>query len=299
MKQRFSRRLLYILLLIVSRTIILLPYGFTLQVGKSFGFLAYLFLPKYSRITKQQLKAAFGNEKSQEQVNKIAKGVFTNLGINAAEVLNMPRLKKHPAKNIYSTGFEKIDRALAGGKGVVIISAHFGNWELLPLYYVAKGYPSNVIARRIYYEKYDEWVSLLRKNTGANIIFRDESPRKVLEAIKRNELVGIMPDQDIDSLEGVFINFFNMPAYTPSGPVTLAMRMECPILLSFIIREKNRHKIVIDGPIELEITSDKERDIVINTQKWSDVVESYIRKYPEQWVWMHRRWKTKPGPKNI
>ena len=105
-------------------------------------------------------------------------------------------------------------------------------------------------------------------------------------------MVGILPDQDIDSVEGVFINFFNRRAYTPAGPVLLSMVSGAPIIPIFCVRQNGKHKFIVEEPIQLEITGDKEKDILVNTQKWSDVTERYIRQYPEQWVWMHRRWKT-------
>jgi len=295
MKCRFRRKILYILLLFIDRIILLLPVYFSLIIGKFGGFLAYLFLPKYSKLAKENLKMAFKDEKSRHQINEIARNVFANLGMSAAEVLSMPKIKRQLDKKMYGVGFEKIDKALSKGKGAIILSAHFGNWELMPMYFVAKGYPLSVIARRIYYEKYDEWVKLLRDSTGVNVIFRDESPRKVLEVLKNNEILGILPDQDIDSIEGVFVRFFNKPAYTAIAPVSLAMRMGSPIFPCFIMREGARHKIVVEDPVSLRFSENKQEDIVKNTQLWSNVVESYIRKYPEQWVWMHRRWKTKPG----
>jgi len=295
MKFRFRRRILYILLLFINKVFFILPLDFALVIGRFGGVLAYLFLPRYPKITRENLKAAFEGEKSLSEINRIAIGVFQNLGMNAAEVLSTPKIKRHLDKKIYAEGFKNLNDALAKGKGAIIISPHLGNWELLPVYFVAKGYPSSIIVRRVYYEKYNEWVTFLRKSSGANIIFRDESPRKVLEALKNNQLLGVMPDQDIDSVGGVFVNFFNRPAYTPVAPVLLAMKMDCPILLCFIIRENARHRIVVEAPIKLMVSDNRQEDIVKNTQLWSDIVESYIRKYPEQWVWMHRRWKTRPS----
>ena len=294
MKHRFRRKFLYVLLLLLNKIILLLPLRLAIAVGRFSGFLAYLFLPRYAGITRENLRNAFNGEKSIQQINKIAVNVFCNLGMSIAEVLSMPKMKSQLYKRIYGVGFEKLDKALSKGKGAIMISAHLGNWELLPLYYVAKGYPTNIIARRVYYEKYDEWVKVLRESTGVNIIFRDESPRRFLEALKNNEILGIMPDQDIDSVESVFVNFFNRPTYTPIAPVALATKTGCPILPCFIIRENGRHKIIIEDPIDLVITDNKGEDIVKNTQTWSALLESYIRRYPEQWAWMHRRWKTQP-----
>ncbi len=298
MKHRLRRKFLYILLLFVDRIVLLLPVNFSLILGKFGGFLAYLFLPKYSRLAKENLRMAFKDEKSHHQLNKIARNAFVNLGMSAAEVLSMPKIKRQLDKKMYAVGFEKIDKALSKGKGAIILGAHFGNWEILPAYFTAKGYPLSVIVRRVYYEKYDEWVKLLRDSTGVNVIFRDESPRKVLEVLKNNEILGILPDQDIDSIEGVFVRFFNKPTYTAIAPVSLAMRMGSPILPCFIMRKGTRHKIVVEDPISLRISGNKQEDILKNTQLWSNVVESYIRKYPEQWIWIHERWKTQPDMVN-
>jgi KDO2-lipid IV(A) lauroyltransferase len=154
------------------------------------------------------------------------------------------------------------------------------------------GYSSNVIARPIYYEKYEEWISSLRKGMGVNVIYRTDSPKKLLYRLKENELVGIMPDQDIDSVEGVFVDFFGKKAYTPSAPVKIAMASGTPIIPMFIVRNGRRHTIFVEEPIRVQKSEDKEEDVLRYTQQWSDVVESYVRRYPEQWVWMHKRWKT-------
>ena len=156
-----------------------------------------------------------------------------------------------------------------------------------------KGYKGAAIARRIYFEKYDNFLNRLRGIHDVDVIYRDDSPKKVLRVLKGNGIMGILADQDVDSVDGVFVDFFGMPAYTPSGPVLLAVSSGAKIVPAFIIRRNGSHELVIEDPIELDDTGEKEKDVVTNTQRWSAVVESYIKRYPEQWVWMHRRWKTK------
>ena len=126
-----------------------------------------------------------------------------------------------------------------------------------------------------------------------NVIYRDESPRKILKVLKENRIVGIVADQDVESVEGVFVDFFGHPAYTPAGPAALARASGASLIPVLIMRENGKHSLVVEKPIELADTGDKEKDLVENTRRWSSVIESYIRKYPEQWVWLHRRWKTK------
>ena len=188
---------------------------------------------------------------------------------------------------------ERLDKAYEKGKGIIVLTAHFGSWELMAAALRENNCPGVTIGRRIYFKKYDDFLNRLRKSRDVEVIYRDESPRKMLKTLKKNWIVGIVADQDVDSVDGVFVNFFGQAAYTPTGPVALAKASGAVLLPVFIIREGSRHTIAIDEPIELRDTGDKEADLIYNTQKWSDVVESYIRRYPDQWVWMHRRWKTK------
>lgn len=287
--------MLYTLLLFLDSLFLLIPYSLALGMGRFLGILCYILLGRYRRLTKEHLRFAFAGEKSEKEISEITRSVFINLGMGFAEVLSLPKIKGRLDKIIDIRGLEKFNDVLKKGKGVVAITAHLGNWELIPMYFAYLGYPSNVVARRVYYEKYDEWTSFLRSSMGVNVIYRSDSPKKLLSLLKKNELVGIMPDQDIDSIEGIFVDFFGKKTYTPSAPVKLALAANAPILPIFIVRNNRRHTIFVDEPIVVERGQDKESAVLKYTQKWSDVFESYIRKYPGQWVWMHRRWKTKPS----
>jgi KDO2-lipid IV(A) lauroyltransferase len=294
MKYRFRRRVIYTLLIIVDRLFLLIPYKVALGIGRLFGYLGYLILSGYRKLTKRHLRLAFGSSKTDEEIDRIAKEVFINLGIGLSEIFSLPKLKKRLDGIVEVKGIENIDRALKEGRGAVVISAHLGNWELVPMYFAYKGYPANIVARPIYYEKYDEWVRFLRNSMGVNVIYRTESPKKLLALLKKNELVGIMPDQDIDSIEGVFVNFFGRKAYTPTAPAKLALAAKSPLIPLFILRNHNKHTIYVENPIYVNNGEDKEAAVLSYTQEWSDRVESYIRRYPGQWVWMHKRWKTQP-----
>lgn len=294
MKYRFRRRLLYTLLLFLDGIFVLIPYNLALDVGKLFGCLTYILLGKYRRLTKEHLRLAFGSSKSEKDISRIARSVFINLGMGFVEILSLPKTRSRLDSIIDAKGVDNLDRALEEGKGIVVITGHLGNWELLPVYFAYKGYPCNVVARPIYYEKYNEWILFLRKSMGVNVILRTDSAKRLLGLLKKNELVGITPDQDIDSIEGVFVDFFGKKAYTPVAPVRIALAAGAPIVPMFIVRNKKRHTIVVEEPIRVENGQDKEDTVSSYTQKWSNLVEYYIRRYPEQWVWMHRRWKTRP-----
>jgi KDO2-lipid IV(A) lauroyltransferase len=284
---------LYIIARIAAAGVFVLPMRLGVFLGGKLGVLLFFLLKKQRLLTIENLTSAFGAEKSEKEIYNTAKAVFRNLGKNAAEFINFPKINSKNIDRLVETdGFEKIDRALAEKKGCIILSCHLGNWELSAAYASLKGYPANAIARPLRDERFDRLVNGYRASKGIGIISRDSSFKKIVGILKSNQMVGILPDQDIDSVEGVFVNFFNRRAYTPAGPVLLSMVSGAPIIPIFCIRQNGKHKFIVEEPIKLEITGDKEKDILINTQKWSDVTERYIRKYPEQWVWMHRRWKT-------
>ena len=295
MKYKFRRYYLYYLARIVVFFIYLLPINIGLYLAKIIGRTAFYALKYYRDIAVSNLKNAFGSEKSKDEIRRTAKRVFENLAKNAVELVNFPKIdNSNIDKFVELKNTDILDRAFKKGQGIIIVTAHFGNWELMAATLRLKGYPGVTIGRRIYFEKYDRYLNWLRKTHDVDVVYRDESPRRVLKILKENRIVGIVADQDVDSVDGVFVNFFGKTADTPIGPAALAKASGASLIPVFIIRENGRHILIIEKPIELIDTGNKETDLVANTQRWSDVVESYIRRYPEQWVWMHRRWKTKP-----
>ena len=195
-----------------------------------------------------------------------------------------------------SSGFEYLDEVLAKGKGALVMAGHFGNWELLMAYVRSRGYKGAVIGRRIYFHKYDEFITNLRVKTGDRVIYRDESPKKILRVLRDGEIIGILADQDIDSLEGVFVDFLGRPAFTSVAPVKLSIASGAAIIPCFIIRKKNgEHKLIFEKPIYTSKDRSSDEEIKKYTQAWTNVLEKYVREYPDHWVWIHKRWKTKEG----
>ena len=298
MKFKVSRYFLYYLGRAAAFLFCLMPISAGRVAGGLIGSAAYYILAKYRKITIENLSLAFGHEKAPDEIRRIAKGVFRNLGKSGAELVNFPKINKKNINDFVTLkNREVLDSAFRKGKGIIIITAHIGNWELMAAGLRLNDYPGVTVGRKIYFDKYDQYLNYLRKTHDVNVIYRDESPRRILKVLKENRIVGIVADQDVDSVEGVFVNFFGQPAYTPAGPAALARATGASLIPVFIIRKEDKHELVVENPIELTETEDKQADLIMNTQKWSDVVESYIRKYPDQWVWMHRRWKTKPDEK--
>jgi KDO2-lipid IV(A) lauroyltransferase len=294
-KHKFRKDILYwgaVGLLFMTR---LLPSRLLYALGATGGFCAYYILRRERRKTVAHLAYAYGTEKGRAELKRIARTVFVNLGCNLAELALYPRLNDRNIHRIVSMeGKEILDREFRKGKGILIITGHIGNWEFIPTYFLALGYTGGVVARRVYYEKYDRLLVSLRRSKGFRVFYRDESPKAVLLTLRNNEVVGILADQDVRKLDGVFVDFFGKPAYTPTAPVLLAMKSGAPLIPARIVRNGRTHRIIIDEPLKLRRSGDKAADIRYNTQLWSDEIERYIREHPDQWVWMHRRWRTKP-----
>ncbi|MBI5144440.1 MAG: lysophospholipid acyltransferase family protein [Candidatus Omnitrophica bacterium] len=295
MRFKFRRYFLYYLARVAGALFYVIPLGIGSYIGRLFGRLVYRLLVRYRKIAINNLRIAFGREKAKREIEKIARQVFENLSVNTVELVNFPKINRSNIdKFVTIENIDIIDRALEGGKGAIVLTGHLGNWELLALTIRLKGYHGAVIGRKIYFAKYDKYLNYLRQVHDVNIIYRDESLKKILKVLKNNGIIGMLADQDVDSVEGVFVNFFGMPTYTPIGPAALAKASGASLIPAFIIRKNGRHTLMIENPIELIDTGDKETALVENTQRWSNVVESYIKRYPEQWVWIHRRWKTTP-----
>ncbi len=295
MKKKPYRLIFYYLLIALRCFFNLFPYGTGVRVGRSLGRVIFCLLSKERNKTVDNLKLAFGEQKTEKELRGIARAVFENYGMIAAETQLVHKIKHSMDLWVDIQGREILDEALKKGHGVIGLVAHFGNWELMGGYLAVKGYPMTAIGRKIYYEKYNQLLIEAREKVGVKTIYRDESPREMLKVLKNNSVLVFAADQDVDTVDGVFVEFFGRPAYTPVAPVRFAMASEAPIMPAFIIRQGLRHRIIIEKPIELQVTGNKEQDLMINTQKWVSLQENYIRQYPHLWVWNHKRWKTKPA----
>lgn len=296
MKIKTKRYYLYALVRVGAFVFAILPVKVGLFLAEVAGYFGYLICKKEKDVALDNLRSVFP-EKSEEELDKIVRGTFKNICKNAVEWINVYKLDKKNIDRwvrIDGEGFAKMDRAFAKGKGAIMLASHFGNWELIHVAFLLKGYPGTVIARRLYFKGYDKFIRDMRASKGVGVVYRDQSPKRLLRILKNNGLIGILGDQDMDSVDGVFVDFFGKPAYTPKAPAAFALRSGAALVPCFMIREEDKHRLVIGDPVEMEEHPDKDEAIKINTQKWSRIVESYIKKYPDQWVWMHKRWKTKP-----
>jgi len=294
-KNRPRRDVLFALFKLWSFIIFLFPIRAGLFGGRCLGRIAFLTLKKERKLALNNLDTAFRNSKSLKEKTVIVRELFENLGKNLVEVASLTKFNSgNIDKYIECKGLEVIQRFVREKRGGIILSAHFGNWEFLAHYFAIKGYRVNVIARRLRMQQFENALDRIRKLNKVSILYRDASPKEVIDLLKKNEFVGIMPDQDMDSVSGVFVDFFGKPAYTPNGPAVLSVLTGSPIIPCFIVRKSFGHQILIGEPLKLSASGDKKKDILENTQRYTTLIENYIRRFPSQWVWFHERWKTRP-----
>lgn len=247
--------------------------------------------------TIKHLTLVYGPNKSQRDIYQMAKAVFFNLGRNMADAFRLPLYDAQNIDQIVTAkGLENLDRALKKGKGILALTGHIGNWELMGSYLASKGYPINVVGAPVYDPRLDELVVANRLRSGMSYIARGSATKEIIRALRRNEVVGLLIDQDTRQVDGVFVDFLGIKAYTPVGPVVLAMKTKAAVVpMAIHIQKDNTHLVEIEQELNLYFSKDQDHNRIHNTQICSKEIEAFIKKYPTQWVWMHERWKTRPG----
>lgn len=258
--------------------------------------LYYQLVKKRREIALSNLQIAFSKRFTPSQCQKICKTSFINVGKTCIEFLRFPKLNiENIWQEVTVEGAQNLHTALAKRKGAIVFLPHFGNWELLSLVYGALipdrakaiAFPLKNPLLNAYIWRYREMMSL-------KLIPRNRAIRETLHALRNNEAVGFFADQNAGP-EGVFVDFLGRPASAARAPVVLARKTGAPLLFSLSIRQPDdRHHVYISTPIHVEPTDDFERDIEVYTTQMLKQLEAYIHKYPEQWLWLHNRWKTRP-----
>ncbi|MEE2710350.1 MAG: lysophospholipid acyltransferase family protein [Gemmatimonadota bacterium] len=240
------------------------------------------------------LNRGYGSERTAAEIRSMAVQVFRDLGRNAVDAVRMSQITPETVGRLVAVeGMEHLEAAYAEGKGVLAVSGHMGNFELLGAYLAMKGFRVTVVAAALYDERLDALLGANRIRGGLNVVQRAHATSAVLRALRRGEVVGLLVDQDT-RVPGTFVRFFDHPTHTPVGPAVIAGRTGVPIVpMGIRRREDDTHLITIKPPISVE---DRPSEEVVNqaVQKYTSEIESLIRQSPTQWVWMHDRWKTKP-----
>lgn len=274
----------------------MLPRSLALAAGKGIGVLGRLVLPHLRRHARMNLQWAFPdlNEKARRQIER---GTFRNLGRALGEVTQFPKLNRRNIESVVMyEGLENYHHAVAQGRGVILLTGHIGAWELSVYAHSIYGYPMSFLARRVDNPLVERLAEENRARFGNRSIDKKGSLREVLKTLKAGGVVGILADLNSAREEGVFVDFFGLSACTTAGVATLALRTGAVVLPGYILwDEANKiHRLCFEPPVETINTGNQKEDIVTNTARYTKVLENVIRRHPDQWLWIHRRWKTRP-----
>lgn len=274
----------------------LLPRPLSRAFAIGIGQVVYLLHFRLRQVGMRNLAMVFP-EKTVAERGRILRGVFTSLGRQLAELCQFP---KYTAENIDEVvaydGLENYERAYAGGKGVLFLTAHFGGWELSAFAHSLHGHWLHVVMRPMDNEYLDRLLQQYRSMHGNKPVAKDDFVRGLLAAMKAGETVGILMDTNMTPPQGIFVDFFGIPACTASGLARIALRTDAAVVPGFTIWDPDlgKYRLRFDPALQLIRTGHLEADIAANTQMFTKVIEDYVRQYPDQWLWVHRRWKTRP-----
>jgi KDO2-lipid IV(A) lauroyltransferase len=288
-----------------------IQYAAALALLKTFGW-----LPRFAaypaaemvatlgfRFAKRQRLAGIRNLQmalpslGDEEQRAILRGAFSNLGRLLVEFSHFPELNKNNISDlVIYEGLENYQNAVSRGKGVIFLTAHFGAWELSCFAHSLYGNPMKFVVREIDNPKVERLIESYRGLAGNTPIDKRSASRDIVKTLRSNGTIGILVDQNTTRDEGVFVDFFGIPAATTTAVATLALRTGAAVVPGFLVWEAKtrKHRLRLDSPVELISTGDPARDIVENTRAFNLLLENKIRQYPDQWLWIHRRWKTRP-----
>jgi KDO2-lipid IV(A) lauroyltransferase len=273
-----------------------LPLTLGSRLTALLGTAAMAVNPRDRRRSREHLRIAFP-ELSEPEVRRLLRRNARHFGRLAAEIAWLWRADPQQVESLCSgTGTEHLRNALDRGNGAVLVTAHCGNWELLNAWLGVTGIPMTIAVRGIYDPRLDDMATTLRSRFGAEVVPRgSEAGRRLLTALHRNRVNGLLIDQDIRDVPGVFVPFFGRPAWTPSGAAALALRRECPVVPAFTHRRADgSHHVEVHPPLPMPEEGSQEERVEALTAAATATIERQIREHPEQWVWMHRRWRTRP-----
>jgi KDO2-lipid IV(A) lauroyltransferase len=287
----------YWLVLGVARTLGVLPRGLARLLAGLLAVFVYWTFGRLRRVGVRNLELAFPQLRSKRRRAELLRGVYRSLGWQLVEFCRMARYTPENTRNwIRTEDLENYLAAQARGKGVLIVTGHLGAWELSSFYHSLMGYPMGMVIRRLDNRRLDDYVNAIRCLHGNRVLHKDEFARGLLTAMRAGETVGILMDTNMRPPQGVFVEFFGRPACTASGLARVALKTGAAVLPGFMVWEAAEKKYVLHfGPeLKFEQTGDTEADAIAATQQCAAATEEWIRRYPDQWLWIHRRWKTRP-----
>src|SRR5271165_2471975 len=289
-------RLQYLPVALMVRLIGALPRPLARGIGVLIGALVYYLHPRLRRVGLRNLQFAFP-DKSKAERRKILRGVYVSLGRLLGEACLFPSYTLANASKVaVYQGFENFEAAEKRGKGVLFLTGHFGGWEIGSFFHSLQGHPMRIVVRPLDNPFVDDLVTRYRTLHGNSVIGKQGFARGLLAAMEDNETVGILMDTNMTPPQGIFVDFFGIPACTAVGIARVALHTDAAVIPAFTIWDPvlRKYRVEFAPAVELMRTGNAEADAIANTALFNRIFEEYVRKYPDQWLWVHRRWKTRP-----
>ncbi len=284
--------MLYKTIKILSFIVCILPRTLRRVTGNGLGQLCWLMIPK-KRKTMAIHNVTQGLNVSVSQAETIVRLSTVRFGRMFLEVLAFPRIKKEINQQIYFDGKDYLTEALAHGRGAVVATSHSGNWELLGAALALNGFPMIAVAQKQTNAEMDRFINDYRTLVGMHVTYKT-GVREMVKMLSAGKVIGMLMDQDAGR-DGVFVDFFQRQASAPKGPAFLARMKNAPIVPTFITENTDgTHTVLIQKPIWVGQTEDKEHDILVATQQLTKIIEQHIISHPQEWFWLHNRWKSRP-----
>ena len=272
-----------------------LPRPLCLALGRGFGRLAFHASRRHRRIALANLRTAFGTEKTPEELRRIALASFRHFGSVLTDIFKLaPLVRQEREKLVDVEGWENLTGALAEGKGVLVMSAHLGNWEMGSLM-ISRAAPFHVIARALDNRLMEKELQAFRETLGARVIHKQQAARKVLQALRDKEIVAILIDQNVLRSQAVFVDFFGRPAATTPALGAFHLRTGAPIVPVFCLPAPgNRYRLKILPPLSIDLKDDLDENVLKITGICTKMIEKEITRTPDCWLWFHDRWRSRP-----
>lgn len=279
-------------MLTVINLINLLPYRAALRLGDFIAFLGFSVFRIRRRVTLDNLRASFKDKYTERDYRRIGFRAYRNFACSMIEYGLFPRFKKRGFGDLITVEGEANFRLVREqGKGAVLITGHFGSWELMGAYLAHRGWPIDYLVGEQHNLLVNELMNGFRAMFGIGLIELGVAAKGVFKAVRGGRMVAMLSDQDAGS-DGTMVSFMGRPASTPKGPAAFALKTGAPQICGFIIRQGKSHKIILEKDIDFKKSGDKEKDIHDLTQAYTRLLEKYVTEYPDHWFWPHRRWKT-------
>jgi Kdo2-lipid IVA lauroyltransferase/acyltransferase len=297
-KRKLQLDLEYLLARSILGVFGILPRGLAIGIGRAMGRIAYLLPLKLRRTGERNLMIAFP-EMDERERKRLLRGSFDSLGRLLAEFSQFPGMTRESLREIIEydqVGLAHLRDAEKNGRGVIFLTGHLGAWEILSFGWSALEYPLSFLVRPIDNPRIEEMVEKVRTRFGNIAIDKKSAARQALRVLRQKGTLGILSDLNTQTFEGVFVPFFGRLACTSAGIATLALKTDAVVIPTCAVWNAERGKYFFHGDPQIELvrTGDHQRDVEVNTANFAAAMERMIRLYPEQWLWIHKRWKTRP-----